>query len=254
MPALYAKISPLCLRLDAKDYLSIPPVTFHDIEIDLPPAARARYESMEEELFAVLESGEERDAVNAAALYGICRQMASGGLYDNDKKAHDLHGEMDDAIVALIEELQGKPLLIAYQFNHEAERLKKKIKGLTVIKGNMGAAEFNRIVDAWNKNELDPPYLAVQPKTMSFGVNMQYGDCADVAWYGPTDCLDDYLQFNARVHRQGVQHSVRIHRGCAKDTIHEAIWARTDGKFDVQSNLLSVLRDYARDKGHPISG
>lgn len=250
VPALFHHISPLCLRLDAKDYLSIPPISFHDVEIDLPAKARNIYQDLEDQLFTMLESGGQRDVINAAALYSICRQVASGGIYDNDKKPHTIHHEFDEAVVDLIDELQSKPLMIAYQFDHEAQRLKQKIKGLHVIHGGMNQKKFNEVIDAWNSGTLNPPYLAVQPKTLSFGVNMQYGECADIAWYGPTDCLDDYLQLNARIHRQGVDHPVRIHRLRAADTVHGTIWDKTDGKFDVQSNLLQVLREYAREKRH----
>jgi SNF2 family DNA or RNA helicase len=84
---------------------------------------------------------------------------------------------------------------------------------------------------------------------MSYGINAQKGSCRDIVWYGPTDNLDTYIQFNARIYRQGVGGPVRVHRLYAKNTIHEVIWARIDDKEDVQSKLLDVLRDYAKQKG-----
>lgn len=142
----------------------------------------------------------------------------------------------------------GKPVLIGYQYEHDVERLRRAIPGLHVIKGGMKERDVSSILDRWNNDTLDPPYLAVQPQAMSYGVNAQHGSCRDVIWYGPTDSLDLYIQFNARIYRQGVGSAVRVHRLVCKDTIDEVIWARTDEKEDVQSNLLQVLRDYAKAK------
>jgi len=240
-------INHLVLRLDAKDHLSIPEVTFHDIEVDLPSAARLQYDVLEKEMFLALEEGQ-RGIVNAGAKYNACRQVANGGIYDDQHKVHHLHDAKTEACVDLINELQGKPLLIAYQFEHDVQRLERAIKGLHIIRGGTKEAKTQELIDKWNSDTLDPPYLAVQPQALSYGINAQWGSCRDVFWYGPTDNLDIYLQFNARIHRQGVGSAVRIHRARAMDTIDEIVWARTDEKEDVQSKLLDVLRDYARAK------
>lgn len=244
---IQSAINHLVLRLDAKDHLSIPEVTFHDIMVELPSAARLQYDVLEKEMFLALQDAE-RGIVNAGAKYNACRQVANGGIYDDQHKPHHLHDAKTEACVDLINELQGKPLLIAYQFDHDVERLERAIKGLHVIRGGTKEAKIQELIEKWNTNKLDPPYLAVQPQALSFGINAQWGDCRDVLWYGPTDNLDNYLQFNARIHRQGVGSAVRIHRLCSENTIDEIVWARTDEKDDVQSKLLDVLRDYARQK------
>lgn len=246
--AMQAAIAPMCLRLDAKDYLSIPEITYHDIMVDLPPAARAQYDEIEEQLFLLLDSGE-RDIVNAAALYTALKQIASGGIYDNNRNAHELHGEKTQAVVSLLEELEGKPALIAYQYDHDLQRLRKAIRGLHAIRGGVSNQEFEGLIDGWNADTLDPPYIAVQPQALSYGVNMQEGSGRDVIWYGLTDNLDHYIQLNARIHRQGVGSAVRVHRVLAANTVDEVIRDRTDRKFDVQTNLLEVLREYQKQKG-----
>ena len=147
-----------------------------------------------------------------------------------------------------MEELQGKPVLIAYPYQHDADRLAKAIKGLNIIRGNMSALQHTRIIDGWNGGTLDCPHVAVQPKALSFGVNMQHGEGRDIIWLGPTDCLDDYLQFNARIHRQGVGSPVRIHRLSCRGTLDASMWNKLDNKEDVQSTLLDFLREYYREK------
>jgi hypothetical protein len=112
----------------------------------------------------------------------------------------------------------------------------------------MKEADVSRIVDQWNDGTLKGTHLAVQPQALSYGINMQHGPGRDIAWYGPTDSLDIFIQFNARIHRQGVGSAVTIHELCCRDTIDEIVWARLDDMDDVQTKLLDVLRDYAWQK------
>lgn len=244
---IQAAVEDMCLRLDARDYLSMPEITYNDIMVTLPPAAREKYDDLERQMFIAVEDAS-RDISCAAALYTACRQVANGGIYGNNREVMTVHNAKTEAIADLLEELQGKPALIPYMFNHDVDRMSSAIKGLHVIRGNLSAAEFRSLIKGWNEDTLDPPYLMVQPKALSFGINMQHGSGRDIIWYGMTDTLDDYTQLNARIWRQGVSSGVRIHRVLARDTVDEMIRTRTDGKFDVQTSLLESLRLYARSK------
>jgi SNF2 family DNA or RNA helicase len=246
--SIHDSIKHLVLRLDAKDYLSMPPITYHDVPVELPPAARAQYDDMEKQMFMELQDGSERGAVNAGAKYNACRQIANGGIYGHDRTIHHLHDAKTEAYVDLLNELGGKPVFAAYQFEHDVQRMSKAVKGLHIIRGGTKDSYVTELITAWNNDTLEPPYLAVQPQAMSYGINAQHGSCRDIVWYGPTDNLDTYLQFNARIYRQGVGGPVRVHRLYVKDTIDEVIWSRIDDKEDVQSKLLDVLRDYAKQK------
>lgn len=245
---LYSRVQHLALRLDQKDYLSVPPVTVHNVDVELPPAALRHYEDMENEMFIELQNNDQHTVVNAAAKYNACRQISNGGIYGENRIVHQIHEAKVEACLEIMEELQGKPVLIAYPYQHDADRLAKAIKGLNVIRGNMSAAQHTRIIDGWNAGTLDCPHVAVQPKALSFGVNMQHGEGRDIIWLGPTDCLDDYLQFNARIHRQGVGSPVRIHRLACRGTLDTSMWNKLDNKEDVQSTLLDFLREYYREK------
>jgi SNF2 family DNA or RNA helicase len=190
----------------------------------------------------------QRRAVNAGAKYSACRQIANGGIYDGDRVSYDVHQAKTEATVEILEELGGKPALIAYQYDHDLARLQHAIKGLHVIRGGMKESEISSLIDRWNSDSLDVPYLAVQPQALSYGINMQKGSGRDIIWYGPTDNLDTYIQFNARIWRQGVTSGVRVHRIRCIDTIDDVVWDRIDQKFDVQANLLEVLAEYARQR------
>lgn len=243
--AIRIAIEPMCLRLSIQDYLSMPEITYHDLWVDLPPNVESMYRTMEDQLFVALETAS-RDISNAAALYGCCKQMANGGIYDNGREPWHLHDAKVEAMMEVIDELSGKPALIAYQYEHDIERIQKKIRGIKVIKGGMKEKEFNRVIDQWNDGSLKPRHLAVQPQAMSYGINMQYGEGRDLIWLGLSDSLEIYQQLNARLWRQGVDSRVRIHRVLATGTVDAMNAARIDDRFDVQANLLEALQDYAK--------
>lgn len=245
---LYSRIQPLCLRLEAKDYLSMPELITNDVPVHLDGGAMDVYDQMEQEMFLELNSGDIRAAANASARYNLCKQIATGFVYDENKQGHPVHEQVTDTVVRIVAELGGKPALIAYQFTYELEMLRKRIPKLHVIRGGMKAADVQRLVKLWNEDKLDPPYLAVHPAALSFGVNMQLGSGRDIIWSAPTDNLIDYLQLNARIHRQGVGSSVRVHRPRVMGTVCDLIWDRTDAKEDVQESLLKILKEYAAAK------
>lgn len=244
------EVAPMCLRLDIQDYLSMPQKVEKLVHVDLPPNARAAYEDMEKRMFVTLQSGDPREARNAAAKYMCCRQIASGHIYDEQKQAHQVHSEMVDAVVGLHEELNRKPLLVAFHFTHELQSLRRAFPGMRWVAGGVSARETADIVERWNSDTLRPNVLAVHPMSMAHGVNMQKGSCRDIVWFGPTDSSEYYQQFNARVWRMGVGSTVRIHKLCAKGTVHELIWQRISDKVEMQDDLLLHLRDYARLKGY----
>jgi SNF2 family DNA or RNA helicase len=244
--AIEAKISGMCLRLSAEDHLDMPALLINDVWVDLPSGTLAAYKKLEREMFLALGEGKELLIGNAGTKYLACRQLANGGIYDADKKPVHLHGGKIDAVVDLVEELQGKPALIAFQFKHDLERLRKAFPKIPSIDGRCGAKEADKLIERWNEGEL--PLLAVQPQSLSHGINMQAGPGRDIVWLGLTDNLETYLQLNARIHRQGVTGQVRVHRILANRTVDKAIADRIESKDQNQSALLEALNKYRKNE------
>jgi SNF2 family DNA or RNA helicase len=232
------RISDIVLRLDAADYLQMPELITNDIEIDLPGDIRKAYRKLEKELFFELD-GAEVQTTSAGAKYLMCRQVANGGLYV-DGNAEHVHQAKIEALESIHDELGGKPLLVAYQFQHDLERL-KAWHDAPHIGGGVSPAITDRLVKQWNTGGL--PLLYVQPQAMSHGLNMQ-GAGNDIVWFGLTDNLETYSQTNARIYRQGVRNNVRVHRLLAKGTVDMAMRRRIDNKEEAQKSLLDSLRDY----------
>lgn len=243
--AVQKLIAPLCLRLNAKDHIDLPELLTNDIWVDLPEEWQEKYKIFEREMFIELDKNG-LTASNAGSKYMSCRQIANGGLYDENKQSVHLHNAKVEAVIDLIDELQGKPVLIAFQFRHDLERLRKYID-IPSIDGTTKARQAADLIDGWNASKLSA--LAVQPKSLSHGVNMQSGSGRDIIWVGLTDSLEDYLQFIARIYRQGVSGQVRVHRILARRTVDEAMRIRIESKDAAQSALLDSLEQYRSQHG-----
>lgn len=137
--------------------------------------------------------------------------------------------------------------MVAYQFHHDLERIQshKSFKKSPVINGSISGPQTDDLIKKWNEGKI--PVLLVQPQSLSHGVNMQKGG-HDIAWFGLTDNLEIYLQFNGRLHRQGVKKTVTIHRILARDTVDEVVRERIENKDASQRSLLAALQLYRKHK------
>lgn len=248
---IHELIRPLTLRLEAADYLELPQLIENYIHVELPPKVRKTYTEMEEILFAMLDNGELAIAQTAAAASMKCRQIANGGIYKNldytpavrSDAWQNLHMEKANATLDLVEELNGQPLLVAYDFEHDRARLLEVLgKDTPYIGGGVSAKRGAEIEAAWNRGEI--PVLLAHPQAAGHGLNLQ-GSCHHVLWHSLTWDLELYEQFNKRVLRQGNKFShVTIHHLVAKNTIDEVMVRAVKGKAKVQNRLLLALKDY----------
>lgn len=253
---IYKALSPLVLRMAAKDYLELPREIPNNIYVDLPPEARRVYDQLEEELIASIESGEVV-AANSAVASGKCRQVASGGVYltpdvtelvkkRGPREYAHLHHEKTDALVDLIEELQGSPILVAYDFAHDLERIREKLGAdVPYIGGGVSLKRSRELEHLWNQGKL--PYLFAHPASISHGLNLQEAG-HHVAWYTMTWNYEEYDQFIKRVLRQGnVSDRVFVHHFLARDTIDEyAVMPAIHRKRKGQNALFEGLKELQR--------
>lgn len=251
---IYKDIKPLVMRLDDPAYLAELPKLIDDpIYIELPEKARKLYKETEKEFFAKFDD-KIILAANAAVASGKCRQIASGGvlhLMEDGKRAPiserwtKIHDEKMDALVEIVDSLQGRPLLVAYEFKHELERFKKEFgKDLPFIGGGVTFKRAKEIEAEWNKGRI--PILAGQPSSMSHGLNMQES-ANHIAWFTLPWKLDDYEQLIGRILRQGNPNKrVFNHLIIARGTIEEAVLESLGLKGTTQERLLAALSKYRR--------
>lgn len=227
---IYELISDICISMKAKDHLQMPELMTNRVTVSMSSKEREVYDRLRRDMVTEL-NGEELDAVNAASLSSKLQQMASGAVYGSDHQTVVLHSRKLDALEDLIEAANGKPLLIAYWFHHEHDRLHERF----------ACRDINTAEDiaAWCAGEI--PVGLIHPASAGHGLNLQSGG-STLVWFSLTWSLELYEQLNDRLWRQGQEHTVVIHHIISDGTIDEDIMSALARK-DVGQN---ALRDAVR--------
>ncbi len=249
---IYERINPLALRMAADDYLDMPTLIENNIRVDLPNDVMQVYDRLENDLIAKLGDGVVV-ASNAAAASMKCRQVANGGIYldpevealvklpKSKREWANLHFEKVDALAELIEELQGSPLLVAYDFEHDLDRLRERLgQDVPYIGGGVNAKRSAELEKAWNAGQL--PVLLGHPQAMAHGLNLQEMG-HHVCWHSLTWDYELYDQFIRRVLRQGNKSKkVFVHHIIARGTVDEVVLAAVKSKRRGQNALFDALK------------
>lgn len=231
------KISDICISMKADDYLQLPDITYHEIPVELDAKALKSYCELEREMVLQLpEDGEDISVTSAAALSNKLLQLANGAIYDEDRQVHEVHGCKVEAFMELIESLQGKPVLVFYNYQHDRTRILKALEktGLKVRELKTPQDE-----DDWNAREID--VLLTHPASSAYGLNLQQGG-NHVIWFGLTWNYELYTQANKRLHRQGQQEKVIIHHLVCAGTRDEDVMQALRRKEDAQNWVMESLK------------
>ena len=229
--AIYGLISDICISMKAVDYLDMPELIMNRVEVSMDSRERKIYDDFQRDMVVSLQ-GEELDAVNAAALSGKLTQMANGAVYGENRKVLHIHDRKLDALEDLMEAANGKPLLVAYWYEHDLQRIKARFKNARCI-------DTTQDIDDWNAGKI--PLALIHPASAGHGLNLQEGGCT-IVWFGLTWSLELYQQLNARLWRQGQKHTVVIHHIVTKDTHDEDVLRALDNKDTRQSALIDAVR------------
>jgi len=240
-------ISDITYELSLEDAgLELPPVVFNDIYIDLPPSIRTLYNKMEKEFFVKLDNDKEIDAPNAAAMTMKLRQLCNGSVYDDRELMtwSKVHDKKLDVLEEIIEESEGSPVLLFYQFIHDRERILVKYPKAVFFKAGMSASVTEDIISRWNDNKIE--LLVASPFSTGHGLNLQYAKKAMMVWFGLGFSLEVYLQANARIARQGNTTTTVIHRIMSNDTIELCVRDALENKATTEKELIQAIRTYRR--------
>ena len=227
---IYQLISDMTISMKSLDYLKMPDCVINEVKVSLSEDEREVYDEMRKEMVLDL-NGEEIDAVNAAALSGKLLQMANGAIYTEDKETIVIHDQKLEALEELIEEANGKPILVAYWFKHDLERIKSRIKVREI--------KTDKDIRDWNNGKI--PVGLVHPASAGHGLNLQAGG-STLIWFGLTWSLELYQQTNARLWRQGQKETVVIHHIIAKDTIDEDVIRSLKLKEKTQDGIIEAVK------------
>jgi SNF2 family DNA or RNA helicase len=246
---IYDKIRPFWLTMRATDHLpELPDLVTENVWLDLPPTARALYDKFEKDLVAAFEN-HTIVANNAASVSGKCRQIASGGAYIVEKdrrEALHVHNTKTLALQELIEELQGAPLLVGYEFRHDLERIRAVLGEVPAINGDTNVKQSSTILAAWNAGQI--PVLAVHPQAGAHGLNAQGCGCGHLVWYTAPWDRELYDQLIARVWRQGnTASAVVVHQLLMRRTVDEVVARALGTKGRAQNGFFEAFKAYVKD-------
>ena len=216
--------------MKAADHLKMPELITAEYAVALSPEERAVYDELKREL-VLTAGGEEITAANAAALSGKLTQLANGAVYNDDHASVCFHDRKLDALEDLIEAQNGKPLLVAYWFKHDLERIEKRFKATRL--------DNEKAFRAWNEGQI--PVALIHPASAGHGLNLQSGG-STLVWFGLTWSLELYEQCNARLYRQGQKHTVVIQHIITKGTIDERILKALQSKAVTQQALIDAVK------------
>jgi SNF2 family DNA or RNA helicase len=244
---IFAAIAPLAQSLKAVDVLDdLPTLVERDIYVELPPPARKAYDELEKDLITVINTTTVM-APNVAAALNRCRQLTGGAIYHTPEVAHGrawlpVHDEKVAAVVDLVEELQGAPLLVAYDFIHELERLRAALGAHTpALGGGISAREAADAIALWNTGAA--PVMLVHPAAAGHGLNLQSGGGCNVCFFTSPWDYELYTQCVARIWRQGnTAPRVIVHRLIARKTVDLAVRDALTRKERNQEALFAALR------------
>lgn len=227
---IYEKISDITISMKATDHLKMPELIECETVVQMSEKENKSYTTLKKELVLSIPNGE-ITAANAASLSNKLSQLANGAIYLENKEFVTIHDRKLDALEDLIESANGKPLLVAYWFKHDFERIKERFD-IREIKTS------NDIKD-WNDGKI--PVAVIHPASAGHGLNLQSGG-STLVWFGLTWSLELYQQTNARLYRQGQNETVVIHHIITKGTIDEDIIKALKRKDKTQSSLIDAVK------------
>lgn len=232
---IYDKISDITISMKATDHLKIPELVSTEYSVKLSDKEREKYEDMRAEL--VVQLGEnEITAANAAALSNKLSQMANGAVYSDEGDTIEIHERKLDALEDIIESMNGKPLLVAYWFKHDLDRICNRLQNLHIPFSRLDTEQNIR---DWNGGKI--PVALIHPASAGHGLNLQEGG-STLVWFGLTWSLELYQQTNARLYRQGQKNTVVIQHIITENTVDERILKALKNKDKTQAALIDAVK------------
>jgi SNF2 family DNA or RNA helicase len=234
--AIYNRISDITISMKSTDHLKMPELVSGEYTVTLSDDERERYDELKYDLVLQLPDGD-ITASNAASLSNKLAQMANGAIYTDTGEIIPIHDRKLDALEDLIEAANGKPLLVAYWFKHDYERIAARLRKLHIPFSKLDTADSIR---SWNSGEL--PVAVIHPASAGHGLNLQSGG-SSLIWFGLTWSLELYQQTNARLWRQGqTADTVVIQHIVTKGTIDSRVLKALSTKDSTQSALIEAVK------------
>ena len=241
-----SRLKPFCLSMSQEDWLQLPTIIYNDVRVRMDSSELAEYDRLSRDKVIPLLDGarstiEDMDSAvvgeTAATLSNKLLQMANGAVYDDQGGVYRLHDRKLDALEDIVEASQGQPILVYYSYKHDAQRILERFPEAKTLDTSEDIAE-------WNKGNIQ--MLLCHPASAGMGLNLQQGGHLMV-WFGLPWSLELLQQAEARLHRQGQEQSVIVHRIICAGTLDERVLSVLTRKDATQRSLLTALKEYVEE-------
>lgn len=231
---IYNKISDVTVSMESKDYLKMPERVDTVKEAKLSKKERALYDELEQNMVIENDIDDEKDiaALNSASLSNKLLQMSNGAVYANDGTITHIHDRKLELLDEIVEESQGQPILVMYNYKHDKDRLLERYSFSETL-------DSEDYMERWNNGEIQ--MLITHPASAGHGLNLQYGGSIMV-WFGLTWNLEYYEQANARLYRQGQKKTTVIHHLLTENSIDQKVYDSLKNKKLNQNELMNAVK------------
>ena len=171
---IYRRLADITISMKSTEYLKMPELILNDLEINLGEEDQTKYKKFKKEMVMTIQE-KEIDAINAASLSNKLIQLANGSIYDDAKNFYEVHNKKLDKLEEIIESANGKPVLVAYWFKADKERIEKRFK----VREIKTADDIKQ----WNKGMID--LALIHPASAGHGLNLQSGG-STLVWFSLT--------------------------------------------------------------------
>lgn len=232
------RVRDICLSIRPEDWFDLAAPIEKVVEVEMPAPVRAIYEDMQADFFTEIEAvGVE--AVNAAARSLKLLQIANGAIYmDKQLNWKELHDEKVQALESIIEEAGGAPVMVAYHFDSDRERLLRAFPRARVLRTARDEDDFRAG---------RTPILLVHPQSAGHGIDGFQNVCNIIVFFGHWWDLELREQVIERIGpvrqmQAKTGKAVFIYDIVAARTIDQVVLKRHKTKRSVQDLLLAAAR------------
>ena len=252
-PEIKALLRPTTITIEAKDFMDLPPLVKNVVPVALSKPAQKAYREMEKEFFLEWK-GKEHEAVSAGSKSMKCRQIASGALYVDEslyaadengvvkrgKTTYDtIHEAKIEALLDIVEEAAGAPVLVGYYFKSSLDRILKAVPKAEYFDDNP------RTLERFIRGEI--PVLCAHPKSAGHGIDGMQESCNTAVFFDLDWNLEEHEQLIERIGptrqaQSGHQRAVFIHYLLAEGTLDGEMVERLETKASVQDSVKLAMK------------
>lgn len=231
------------IALGEGDMPDLPDLSILIEEVTLPEGPRKMYRDMEAKLLAEVDKTD-IVAISRAVATGKLAQMANGFVYGAGgyPDVHPAHFQKEEWLRALVDDLDGEPTIVVYEFKEDLAMLRRLFGDLPYLGAGVSDKAANESVEAWNRGEL--PLFAIHPASGGHGLNLQHGG-SRMVWLAPTWSAELWDQTIARIHRPGQKAHCMVHVCVAVNTVDELKRMRVIEKLSGQAAFERYLASLA---------